>query len=101
MADFPIPRVEPKLLVLHKLAGELDEIGGLERAAGAELGVIAPDPQSHPVAGIGQTQFAVGLLLARDLRGDGFHLHMHARFHRRAVLRVTSNFRESQQVHLL
>jgi hypothetical protein len=101
MPDFPIPRVEPELLVLQKLARQLDEVGRLERTAGPEFWMIAPDPQRHPIAGIGQAQFAVGLLLARDLRGDGFHLDMDARFHGRAVLGVASNFRESQQVHLL
>jgi hypothetical protein len=54
VAHFPIPGVEPELLMLHELAHYLDEIRGLERAAGPELRMIAPDPQRHAIAGIGQ-----------------------------------------------
>ena len=44
MPHFPIPRVEPELLMLHKLASQLDEIGSLERSARLVFRMIAPGP---------------------------------------------------------
>jgi hypothetical protein len=99
VTHLPIPRVEPELLMLHELADQLDEIGRLQCAAGAKLRMIAPDPQRHAVAGVRQPQLAIRLFFARDLRRDAFHLDMDARFHRRAVLRMPSNFGKSQKVH--
>src|SRR5687767_14634433 len=61
--------------------------------------MIAPDSQSHSIARVGQAQFAVGLLLSRDLRGDTLDLDMDARFHRRAVLRVPAYLAQGQQFH--
>ncbi len=58
--------------------------------------MITPDPQRHAIRRIREAQLAVRLLLARHFRGCAFHLHMDPRFHGRAVLRVPTDFRESQ-----
>jgi hypothetical protein len=100
MPHFPISRVEPELLMLHEFANQLDEVGGLESAARFEFRMIAPDPQRHAIAGIGQGELAIRLLLAGDLRRDAFHLDMDARFHHRAILSMPADFREGEQLHL-
>ena len=54
--------------------------------------MIAPNPQRHPIARIGQAQLAIRLLFARHFRGNALDLDMDARFYRRAVLRVPAYF---------
>src|SRR5262249_10162968 len=60
----------------------------------------APDTQGHPVVGIGEREFAVWLLFAREFWGCALHLHMHAG-RNSTILCRPSNFYESQQVHRL
>ena len=50
--------------------------------------MIAPDPERHSIARIGEVQFAVWFLFARDSRVYAFDLDMHARLNHRAILRM-------------
>lgn len=82
-----------------KLARQLDEIFRLERAASLVGGMIAPNTQRHSIARVGQTQLAIRLLFASQLRRRSFHLNMHARGHR-VALRGPADFAERHQVHV-
>ena len=99
VAHLPFPRVEAELLVLQKLAAQLDEIRSLQRIARLEFRMIAPDPQRHPIAGIGESELAVRLLLARHFRSNTLDLDVNARLHGRTVLGVTAYFAQGQQFH--
>ena len=59
-------------------------------------GMIAPDPQRHPIAASARLSSQYGFCSRVDFRGRAFHLDMDARFHHRAILRVPTNFRESR-----
>ena len=95
----PFARFEPVLRMRMKLARQLDEIFRLERAASFVGGMIAPDTQRHPIARVGQTQLAIGLLFARQFRRRSFDLNMHARGHR-VALRGPANFAQRHQLHV-
>jgi hypothetical protein len=51
--------------MLTKLGAQLDEVAGPHRIAGAIFGMVAPDPQRHAIARIGQEKLAIGFLLTR------------------------------------
>src|SRR5262245_55030700 len=65
LARRPASDIEPVLLVLIEFAGDLDELAALERIASLIVGMIAPHPQRHAIARIGQTELAIGLLFTR------------------------------------
>jgi len=63
-AGRPSADVETILLVLIKFASDLGEIAAVHRVAGLVIGVIAPHPQRHSIARVGQRQFAIRFLVA-------------------------------------
>jgi len=90
---------EAVLRMRIKFSGNLDEAFAVQSAARFVSRMIAPDPQRHPITSIGQTQFAVRLLLARELRRRGFDLDVHAR-RNRAALCGPANFAQCHQLHV-
>src|SRR5439155_3084437 len=92
-AHGPFARFKSVLLMPVKLAGELDEIVGRERAARFVSRVIAPDTQRYAIAGVGKNKLAIWLLFASQFWVRTLNLHVHARRHR-AVLGGPASFSE-------
>ena len=90
--------VEPVLLMLIKLARDLDEITALHRVAGFEVRTIAPDAQRHAIGRVGQRELAIRFLLAGKFRRNSFELHVDARFER-PLRDGLADFLERQQLH--
>src|ERR1041385_3746071 len=92
----PVPRVEAELLVLDELAAQLDEIRSLQRTAGAEFRMIAPDPQRHSIASIGERELAIRFPVASRLAGACFYLNVDTCLDRRTALGMTTNFTKTE-----
>ena len=78
----PTTDVEAILLMLIKLAGDLDEITALHRVAGLVVRTVAPDAQRHAIAGVREDELAIRLLFAGEFCRDRFELHVDSRFER-------------------
>ena len=60
--------------------------------------MIAPDPQCHAIARVGQRQLAIRLLFASQFRGDGLELHVDACL-KRSLRDPLTNFLQRHQLH--
>ena len=90
--------IEAVLLMLIKLAGDLDEITALHRVARFVVWTVAPDPQCHAIGRVGEREFAIRFLFAGKFRRDRLELHVDARL-QRALWDGLPNFLERHQLH--
>ena len=97
-ARFPVAGIEAVLLMLVKLAGDLDEIPALQRVARFVFWTVAPDPEGHAIGRVGEREFAIRFLFAGKFRRDSLELDMDTHL-QRALWDGLPDFLERHQLH--
>src|SRR4051794_13190787 len=84
--------------MLRKFAAQLDEIRRLEGVTRLEAGMVVPDPERHPIAGISQRQLAIWFTFPGRLRLRGVDLDVDPPMNN-PVLRASPCFADGEQFH--
>ena len=90
--------IEAVLLMLVKLASDLDEITALQRVARFVVWTVAPDPERHAIGRVGEREFAIRFLFAGKFRRDSLELDVDTHL-QRALRDGLADFLERHQLH--